>query len=440
MKILTLQTLKGPNYWSIYSHHLIELRLDLEDLDTVFTNEISGFYDGLVELLPGLAGRQGEMGYPGEFLERVQAGILMPEVVKHVALELQTLSGMPVQFGQTCAAAIAGVYRVAVEYQDERTGRFAVRAAVDIVQSLSDRGTYPAQDLEQDLADLRQIGIEAPQQDSGVSDLAQATMSTITIIGRNYCTTTTRLLSHLFRYMGRTVRSTRSQQMSNFLQPQSCRRLADRSTQATVTSAIDVDILETSARDILRSGLAVKQVDVSVILEIPQTPLGCVNTLDDLMQGEGVVIEATLPQGCVVLNADEPLIVAMAQRANARIAYFSMNALSPVIWEHVRQGGLVAIYEDGYLSIIDGTHITRVEQVSHVPVTVHGLTPVLIKEALAALLVAYVQGVSIPNIRAALKTCAVTPEPASCLTSISNRWSEPWSINSRLLDQPCSQS
>ncbi|HEY9615862.1 MAG TPA: Mur ligase family protein [Microcoleaceae cyanobacterium] len=439
MKILKLQTLKGPNYWSIYSHRLIELRLDLEELDTVLTNEVSGFAVALVQLLPGLAAHGGAVGYPENFLARVRTGISMAEIVEHVALELQILAGMSVQFSQTCAAAIAGVYRVAVEYQDERAGRFAVRAAVDIVQSLYDRGKYPAPDLEQDLVDLRRIGTESRPADRRTNHSAAATIPTIAVMSKHDRTTTARLLTHLFHYLGRVVRYTTSAQTDvHTVLTRSCHRLACP-VQEQSASAIDVAILETSTSDILRSGLMADQVNVSAILDIPQTPLGFVNTPADLLHVEGVVVEATLPQGYVVLNADEPAIVTMAQRANARIAYFSMNAFNPVIWEHIRQGGVVAVYEDGYLSIIDGVRIMRVEHASHVPVTLNGLTPVLIGETLAAILVAYVQGISIPNIRAALKTYASSTEQSSQPLVVGDRWSEPWSDYSCRLDQPCSQ-
>ncbi|MGI0484607.1 cyanophycin synthetase family protein [Pantanalinema rosaneae CENA516] len=435
MKILKLQTLNGPNYWSIYSHRLVELRLDLEALDTILTNEVVGFDDGLIQLLPGLATHGCVMGYPGEFLERVRSGISLAEVVEHVALELQTLAGMSVQFGRTGAAAIAGVYQVAVEYQDERVGRLAVRAAVDIVQSLCDRGEYPAQDLAQDLADLSRLGAAAKQQMAEASPGVQASIPTIAVMGRHYRTTTARLTTHLFRYIGRGVHHTTAASPASYIFPRTGKCVIN---QAAKGSTIDVTVLETSMMDILRSGLAVDHVDVSVILDTPQIPLGFVHTVDDLMLVESVVVEATVPQGYVVLNADEPLIVNLAQRASARVAYFSMNPFNPVIWEHVRQGGLVAIYEDGYLSIIDGDRIMRVEQVSHVPATRHGVTPILIGETLAAMLVAYVQGISIPNIRAALNICSSATEPLSQPLMLGDRWSKAWSKADYPVNSSCS--
>lgn len=54
MKILKTQTLRGPNYWSIRHKKLIVIRLDLEALADRLTNEMTGFHDGLAEVLPSL--------------------------------------------------------------------------------------------------------------------------------------------------------------------------------------------------------------------------------------------------------------------------------------------------------------------------------------------------------------------------------------------------
>ncbi len=59
MRILKIQTLRGPNYWSIRYHKLIVMRLDLEDLAERPSNQIPGFYEGLVEALPAKQQRLG---------------------------------------------------------------------------------------------------------------------------------------------------------------------------------------------------------------------------------------------------------------------------------------------------------------------------------------------------------------------------------------------
>ncbi|MEN9250577.1 MAG: hypothetical protein Q6K95_10330, partial [Gloeomargarita sp. GXS_bins_116] len=54
MRILQMLTLRGPNYWSIRRHRLIVLRLDLEDWEDRYTDQLRGFYADLVDLLPSL--------------------------------------------------------------------------------------------------------------------------------------------------------------------------------------------------------------------------------------------------------------------------------------------------------------------------------------------------------------------------------------------------
>jgi cyanophycin synthetase len=155
MRILKIQTLRGPNYWSIRRHKLIVMRLDLENLAESPSNEIPGFYEGLVEALPSLEGHYCSPGCRGGFLMRVREGTMMGHIIEHVALELQELVGMPAAFGRTRETGTPGVYQVVFEYENEEAGRYAGRAAVRLCQSIADRGRYPQAELEQDLQDLR---------------------------------------------------------------------------------------------------------------------------------------------------------------------------------------------------------------------------------------------------------------------------------------------
>jgi len=135
MKILRTQTLRGPNYWSIRRDKLIVMRLDLEDLAEKPSNEIPGFYEGLIDVLPSLVEHYCSPGYRGGFFERVRTGTYMGHIIEHIALELQELAGTPVGFGRTRATSTPGVYNVVFEYVDEQAGRYAGRAAVRLCQS-----------------------------------------------------------------------------------------------------------------------------------------------------------------------------------------------------------------------------------------------------------------------------------------------------------------
>lgn len=161
MKILKIQTLRGPNYWSIRHRKLVVLRLDLEQWTEQFTNEIPGFLEGLVKTLPSLIEHRCSPGYRGGFLERVERGTLLSHVVEHVALELQTLAGMKVGFGRARKTADLNIYQVVFEFENERAGRYAARAAVRLCQSIAETGSYPQDEFQQDLQDLEALKNDA---------------------------------------------------------------------------------------------------------------------------------------------------------------------------------------------------------------------------------------------------------------------------------------
>lgn len=78
----------------------------------------------------------------------------MGHVIEHVALELQTVSGMDTGFGRTRGAGEEGVYYVVFSYMEEDAGVYAAKASVRIVQALIDDKEY---DLEEDIQRLREI-------------------------------------------------------------------------------------------------------------------------------------------------------------------------------------------------------------------------------------------------------------------------------------------
>ena len=128
MKILKVQTLRGPNYWSIRHQKLIVLQLDLAELREERSDEIPNFYQGLIELFPNL----NSLRWNG-FLQRLREGIFLEKIVSQVALELQSLAEMPVEFSCTRSTSTPGLYQVVFEYRDEsdRTSILGIELAQD---------------------------------------------------------------------------------------------------------------------------------------------------------------------------------------------------------------------------------------------------------------------------------------------------------------------
>lgn len=720
MKILKIQTLRGPNYWSIRRHKLINMRLDLEDLADKPTSEIPGFYEGLTEVLPSLVEHHCSPGCRGGFLARVEEGTYMGHVIEHVALELQELAGMVVGFGRTRETSTPGIYQVVFEYVDEQAGRYAARAAVRLCRSIVDTGRYPESEIDQDMQDLKDLwaraalgpstealvkeaqtrgipwfhssarsmiqlgfgihqkriqatltdsssilgvelacdkeGTKRTLRDAGVpvprgttihyldeledaiddvggypivvkpldgnhgrgitininswsaaeeaydaASAASRTRSVIVeryyrgrdhrilvvngkliavaervpahvvgdgkstieelidrtnrdpnrgdghdnvltrivvdnptlqrlerkgcsldtilddgevmylrdtanlstggiaidrtdeihpenvwlaervakIIGLDICgidvvteditkplretdgtivevnaapgfrmhvcpsqglprnvaapvldmlfppdtpsripilsvtgtngkTTTTRLLAHIYKQTEKTVgyTTTDGTYIGNFLVEKGDNTGPQSAELILKDPSVEVAVLETARGGILRSGMAFDRCDVGVVLNVSADHLGIgdIDTIEQMANLKSVVAEAVQPEGYAILNADDPLVASMAKRVKSKVAYFSMNPDSELIHDHTRQGGLAAVYENGYLSIIHGDWTLRIEKAVNVPLTMGGLAPFMIANALAACLAAFANGVEIEEIRDGLAT------------------------------------
>jgi len=154
MKIININVMRGPNYWSNYRKQLIVMKLDLEECEELPTNKIEGFSERIESLIPSLYEHRCSEKRPGGFFERVKRGTWLGHVIEHVALEIQSLAGMPCGFGRTRSASEKGVYNVVFTYQVENAGIYAAKAAVSIVEALKNNTPY---DIKKDLDTLTEI-------------------------------------------------------------------------------------------------------------------------------------------------------------------------------------------------------------------------------------------------------------------------------------------
>jgi cyanophycin synthetase len=230
----------------------------------------------------------------------------------------------------------------------------------------------------------------------------------IAVTGTNGKTTTTRLIAHIFKQTKQVIgyTTTDGTYIGDFLL-ESGDNTGRQSAQLILNDpTVEVAVLETARGGILRSGLGFNRCDVGVVLNVAADHLGLedINTLEDMAQVKSVVAEATDDKGYAVLNADDPLVANMAKWVKGKVAYFSMNPHNAVVKEHLRRGGIAAVYDGGFLTFCNGQDTLQVEQMVNVPSTLRGLVSFMIANVLAASLAAYVQGVSIENISTGLRT------------------------------------
>ena len=154
MKILDIKVMRGPNYWSIRRHKLIQMRLDLEEMEERPTHKIDGFDTRLAALFPSMFSHRCSVGTAGGFFTRVKEGTWMGHVIEHIALELQTLAGMECGFGRTRSTGKHGIYNVVFSYMEEKAGIYTAKASVRIAEALIAGEAY---DLSEDIQNLREI-------------------------------------------------------------------------------------------------------------------------------------------------------------------------------------------------------------------------------------------------------------------------------------------
>ncbi|HEU4470982.1 MAG TPA: cyanophycin synthetase [Flavisolibacter sp.] len=154
MIIKEIKVLRGPNFWSVRHHKLMQFLLDLGELEFRPTNQIPGFYDRLQTLLPSLYTHECSEGHPGGFFSRVQDGTWMGHVVEHIALELQSLAGIEVGFGRTRSTGTEGEYHVVFAYAEEAEGEYAGRAAVELAEALVRGESYDVKAAVNRIKDL----------------------------------------------------------------------------------------------------------------------------------------------------------------------------------------------------------------------------------------------------------------------------------------------
>ena len=114
--------------------------------------------------------------------------------------------------------------------------------------------------------------------------------------------------------------------------------------------------------------------------------------------------------GYAILNADDDLVYAMKDGLECNIALFSMDENNPRIKKHCNDGGMAAVYENGYVSLLKGNWKIRIEKVSEIPLTFGGKAIHNIMNTLPAVLSTYLfRNIKVEDIRLALQTFIPSP-------------------------------
>ncbi|MFM8803665.1 MAG: cyanophycin synthetase, partial [Planctomycetia bacterium] len=136
LQLLSLKVLRGPNQWA--SFPVLEAWVDLGRLEDFPSHTIPGFNERIMAWLPSMIEHRCSIGERGGFFERLRTGTWMGHVLEHVTLELQTLSGTPVGYGRAREAKTRGVYKVVIEYKEEKFAVECLHAAHRLLMAAID--------------------------------------------------------------------------------------------------------------------------------------------------------------------------------------------------------------------------------------------------------------------------------------------------------------
>lgn len=176
---------------------------------------------------------------------------------------------------------------------------------------------------------------------------------------------------------------------------------------------IDCAVLETSREGILRRGLGYRLADVGVVLNMHDDHVGSddIRYIEDLAYAKAVVAEQVYPGGYAVLNADNALVMNMAERVGSRLMLFSQDPGNPRVRSHILKGGAAVVLEgDDAMLYRDGPG-SRLFDITEIPLSYGGRAKLAYDAILGAAAALAAYGLALERIRYGLKS--FYPDPKS---------------------------
>lgn len=254
------------------------------------------------------------------------------------------------------------------------------------------------------------VNMMFPNNDSG-------RIPTVAVSGVNGKTTTTRLSAHILRCWGKRTGLTSTDGIylddrriddGDCSGPQSARMVL-------ANPAVEAAAFETARGGILREGLGFDVCDAAIMTNIgdgDHLGLMGIETVEQLARAKRVIVENVAPHGYAVLNAADPLVVAMADYCPGKVLFFARSADQPVLATHRAKGGKVVFVRDNALIAAEGTWEAKIVDLAAVPMTMGGAIGFQVENAMAAAAAAWTLGVPFQTIRHALETFAANPSKA----------------------------
>lgn len=263
-------------------------------------------------------------------------------------------------------------------------------------------------EIETSIAGLREI-LASPSEPDDAPELVvdrEGHVPIVAVTGTNGKTTTSRLIASILRQSGKTVGLTSSVGVfigtekvleGDYSGPSGAHRvLADE--------RVEVAVLETARGGMLLRGLGYERNDVSVVTNISADHLGLhgIFSVEGLAEVKSLVPGTTRPEGFAILNADDPRVLAMRDRIEARPFLVTRREMSDAVRSHVVDGGWAMTLDDGLVQWRHDRHIDVVTSLGEIPITFSGKAPHMVENALCAAAACLALGIDIDHVRSGL--------------------------------------
>ncbi|MEO8104258.1 MAG: Mur ligase family protein, partial [Betaproteobacteria bacterium] len=137
---------------------------------------------------------------------------------------------------------------------------------------------------------------------------------------------------------------------------------------------VEAAVLETARGGILRRGLAVDRADAAIVTNISADHFGeyGIDSLDDLAGVKLVVAHALASEGTLVLNADDPVLLARARGQACKVALFAADDAHPALAALRDQGGSTCGGDGHHLWLTHRGTRSRLGEIRRMPLTLNG--------------------------------------------------------------------
>jgi cyanophycin synthetase len=171
--------------------------------------------------------------------------------------------------------------------------------------------------------------------------------------------------------------------------------------------SVDAAVLVSSAQSILSEGMAYDRCQVGIVTNI----IGAegldnfyIHEPDQVYNVLRTQVDIVLPDGVAVLNAQDPLVLKMAELCDGSVTLFSQDPEISAVTEHRKQGGRAVFVRYGSVVMAAGKDETTLVELASIPLLKGGAAIHQIDNVLAAVGAAWALGLSQELIRTGIET------------------------------------